>query len=377
MMGSNISRTRAAYIALALTLICGVAESDDLSRLFYVVGQSNVLEGLAPDDLVPSRRLQKMLQDGANVNAVDSFSGFTLLQTAIIHGRTWAVNALLDADTRVNARSQWLDDYFADDTLWRFPHLGYAEFTGLHLACYLRHPDIVRILLRAGADPDAVMVDSERSKYLSYRSADFADGRTCLMLFLGDGPPAYWPETVAHLYEYNKWYRTINHRIVAFRTAEQSGELPAEQQPLRLQKLVLDLANEAIKEAAQLHVDSGDSAIVPMLIAARADPSMRDIHGLSAYEFAVDHHKLDVLAYLLEIDHGPGIIDPLRKHVAERIGAGSNQKEEQSNYWQSPEDHVLAKASWSDPELRQGIQLAETVSYAVSSVIAEHYSKIP
>jgi ankyrin repeat protein len=88
--------------------------------------------------------VQLLIEAGADVNAVLP-EGETILMTAARTGRPEAVQALLAAGARVDAREKW-----------------YGE-TALHWAAAENHADTVRLLVARGADVD------ERSNTQTYR----------------------------------------------------------------------------------------------------------------------------------------------------------------------------------------------------------------
>ena len=324
---------------------------------------------------VYSDAFRDLLDTGADPNAREPDTGLTPLHAAVLHGRLWSLDVLIDYDVRTDPRAIWRTNSGA----WNYPQLGGAKVTPLHLACYLRHPRIVRRLILAGADVNAVTTDSVIADRFEGWGLDPTNGRNCLMLFLGDGPRAYWPENEFELFEYKPWFGRIS-KAMSQMAESATSPAPSEQALLAAYgDMFARLAGEAMERTREMqaHEASAFSStpaeldIAVMLVASGIDLTHRDGNGLSAYEHAVNEHRLDVLAYLLEKNPRTQDLARLQAHLVRKIEqaeASTRLVVKEGETFNSPEAYLL----WfmgTKTGLDTRLALFERVSHYVAATL--------
>ncbi|KAJ2930181.1 hypothetical protein H1R20_g6860, partial [Candolleomyces eurysporus] len=120
------------------------------------------------------------LDTDCDINAGDQY-GWTSLHYAVYHGREYVVDLLLDRGANVNARaSKWAIEWSLESPSL-YPNQDWAGLP-LHLAAIFSRQEIVEKLLKAGADVNAKLVETEDSEHRALGQG------TPLHLLLSTGP---------------------------------------------------------------------------------------------------------------------------------------------------------------------------------------------
>jgi ankyrin repeat protein len=92
----------------------------------------NIFDVVLADNL---RAVEQHISADTDLNQKESFGGNTPLMLASLYGKAEVAKALMDAGCDLNLQNK-------------------AKGTALHQACFFSHPQIVEMLLSAGADTD-------------------------------------------------------------------------------------------------------------------------------------------------------------------------------------------------------------------------------